>query len=157
MTDKISDNPFSTTDDQGITEYNAQQYYADSFSSPAPSSAEHEALVEATTPNTLELDKILEKVLQTWKQDYPKSDGHNGLLMDEYFDRLKKAKDQAQILSLLSDREVEIKNQTELNTLTNLRNDYIGYTLSTPAEEWRPIVNFIDDKIAQLATQKGKQ
>lgn len=56
-----------------------------------------------------QLEAILEEALLVWKQDYPKSDGDNGLLMDEYFERLEKAKLKATqaITALIQEARIE--------------------------------------------------
>lgn len=49
------------------------------------------------------IDEILKRVLDIWKNDYPKSDGDNGLDMDAYFTRLdeSEAEAKAKLKSLL--------------------------------------------------------
>lgn len=56
---------------------------------------EYEEQDRAMNTQIDKLDEILQKVLLVWKQDYPQPDGDNGLLMDEYFERLENAKTEA--------------------------------------------------------------
>lgn len=42
------------------------------------------------------------------------------------------------------------RQQTEMNTLYQLKTDYMQHQLGTPANEWVPFTDFIDRRLAAL-------
>lgn len=79
-----------------------------------------------------QLEAILEEALLVWKQDYPKSDGDNGLLMDEYFERLEKAKLKAtQAITALIQEAVNEELTKNLPTNKSKLATYLGVSRMT--------------------------